>query len=180
MTLEITGNNNFKFITYNYDPSLVDSITADNSNIEKNDVRNIINGDADSHGEITNISTFKEQFYTSPYIDMNQGANITSEKAAYDSLLTMETLDRDIAIPPYPGSLVNINKVGNTSGFVRSRFDYDKLINIIIEKFNNVGINYNPQHIAGILNGTSAIHDILNKLNMSADNFCKAIFQLPV
>ena len=46
---------------------------------------------------------------------------------------------------------------------------------------NNVGINYNPQDIADILNGTIASHDILNKLNMSSpDNFCKAIFQLPV
>ncbi len=180
MTLEITGNNNFEFITYNYDPSLVDSINGTNNNISKNDVRNIINGTIGAHSEITNMPTFKKQFYTSPYLDMSDGVTITSEKAAYDGLLTMGAPGRNKAIPPYPGSLVNINDVGNTTGFVRNRFDYDKLINIIVEKFNNVGKNYNPQDIAAILNGTLASHDILTELNMSDDDFCKAIFQLPV
>ena len=181
MALQITGNNNFEFITYNYDPSLVDSINGTNNNISKNDVRNIINGTIGAHSEITNMPTFKKQFYTSPFINMSEGVSITSEKDAYDGLLTMGAPGRNKAIPPFPGSLVNINDVGNTTGFVRSRFDYDELINVIVEKFNNVGKNYNPQDIAAILNGTSASdHDILTELNMSADNFCKAIFQLPV
>lgn len=180
MTLQITGNNNFEFITYNYDPGLVNSINTVNSSISKNDVRNIINGTTGAHVEIADIDEFKKQFYTSPYLDMSDGVTITSEKAAYDGLLTMGAPGRIKAIPPYPGSLVNINDVGNTTGFVRSRFDYDELINVIVEKFNNVGKNYNPQDIAAILNGTLASHDILTELNMSADNFCKAIFQLPV
>ena len=177
-TLQITGNNNFKFITYNYDPGLVNSINAANISIKDMDVRKIINGSITVHPEIANIDEFKKQFYMSPFTEMSLGANVTSEKSAYEDLLEIGPPGRSFAIPPFPGSRVTFQ--GNTSGFVRSRFDYDKLINIIIEKFNNVGINYNPQDIAAILNGTRLNHDILNELNMSANDFCKAIFQLPV
>ena len=48
-TLQITGNNNFKFITYNYDPGLVNSINTVNSSIAKNSVRDIINGSTTAH-----------------------------------------------------------------------------------------------------------------------------------
>jgi len=182
MTLQINGNNNFEFITYNYDPSLVDSINVANNDIEQDDVRNIISppdGNTPAHPHIANIDEFKKQFYTSPFINMSQGASIQSEKAAYEDLLEMGALDRDKAIPPYPGSLVTIT--GNTTDFVRSRFDYDKLINIIVQKFNNVGKIYNPEDIANILNGNiGGNHEILTELDMDADDFCKAIFQLPV
>ena len=183
MTLQINGNINFKFITYNYDPSLVDSINGANNDIEQDDVRNIINGTIGAHSEITNIPTFKKQFYTSPFINMSEGVSITSEKAAYEELLAMGALDRDKAIPPYPGSLVTITGNAGTGNdnFVRSRFDYDKLINIIVQKFNNVGKNYNPEDIANILNGNIGGNpEILTELDMDADDFCKAIFQLPV
>ena len=87
-TIQITGNNNFKFITNNYDPGLVNSINGANNNIKKNEVRNIINGITTAHPQIANIDEFKKEFYTSPFINMSQGATVASEESAYNGLLT--------------------------------------------------------------------------------------------